>query len=38
MDVVVEGTLQRADLLQGRKVLTRCASKYESGQPVDAEQ
>ena len=38
MDVVVEGTLERADFLQGRKVLTRCASKYESGQPVDAEQ
>lgn len=37
MDVVVEGTLVRADFLQGRKVLTRCASKYESGQPVKAE-
>ncbi|MDP6718238.1 MAG: cytochrome c maturation protein CcmE [Pirellulaceae bacterium] len=32
MDVVVEGTLDRADFLQGRKILTRCASKYESGQ------
>lgn len=28
MDVVVEGRLERADLLRGEKVLTRCASKY----------
>jgi cytochrome c-type biogenesis protein CcmE len=38
MDVVVEGTLERSDFLQGRKVLTRCASKYESDQPVVTEQ
>lgn len=30
MDVVVEGTLDDAMLLHGTKVLTRCASKYES--------
>lgn len=36
MDVVVEGTLESSGLLRGRKVLTRCASKYESGQPDDA--
>jgi cytochrome c-type biogenesis protein CcmE len=29
IDVVVEGTLQ-ADGIHGRKVITRCASKYES--------
>jgi cytochrome c-type biogenesis protein CcmE len=38
MDVVVEGTLQRSDFLRGRKVLTRCASKYESGPSVGATQ
>lgn len=30
MDVVVEGTLENSGLLQGDKVLTRCASKYEA--------
>jgi len=30
MDVVVEGRLESASLLRGEKLLTRCASKYES--------
>lgn len=30
MEVVVEGTLQSDGQLQGDKVLTRCASKYEA--------
>jgi cytochrome c-type biogenesis protein CcmE len=30
MDVVVEGRLVNANSLQGNKLLTRCASKYES--------
>jgi len=30
MDVVVEGTLNRAGALTGDKVITRCASKYEA--------
>jgi len=30
IDVVVEGRLERPDLLRGTKVLTRCDSKYES--------
>ena len=30
MDVVVEGRLEKPDLFRGDKVLTRCASKYES--------
>ena len=30
MDVVVEGTLEQDGLLRGEKVLTRCASKYQS--------
>lgn len=30
MDVVVEGRLDQAGNLQGDKVLTRCASKYDS--------
>jgi cytochrome c-type biogenesis protein CcmE len=30
MDVVVEGRLAGPNLLRGEKVLTRCASKYES--------
>jgi cytochrome c-type biogenesis protein CcmE len=30
MDIVVEGQLESAELLHGEKVLTRCASKYES--------
>ena len=29
MDVVVEGTLESPTHMQGSKVLTRCASKYE---------
>lgn len=29
IDVVVEGTLQ-SDVIRGHKVITRCASKYES--------
>jgi cytochrome c-type biogenesis protein CcmE len=33
MDVVVEGRLDDCDLLQGDKVLTRCASKYRSKEP-----
>jgi cytochrome c-type biogenesis protein CcmE len=31
MDVVVEGRLDNANSLRGEKLLTRCASKYESG-------
>ncbi len=34
MDVVVEGRLERSGLLRGDKVLTRCASKYESQKPA----
>jgi cytochrome c-type biogenesis protein CcmE len=30
MEVVVEGRLEQGPLLRGDKVLTRCASKYES--------
>ena len=30
MDVVVEGRLDKQDHLRGEKVLTRCASKYQS--------
>jgi cytochrome c-type biogenesis protein CcmE len=30
MDVVVEGRLESPELFRGEKVLTRCASKYES--------
>ena len=30
MDVVVEGRLESASLLKGEKVITRCASKYET--------
>ena len=30
MDVVVEGYLERPDLVRGHKVLTKCASKYGS--------
>ena len=42
MDVVVEGRLQGPGLLQGEKLLTRCASKYKSlsadapGEPSEA--
>ena len=32
IDVVVEGRLQNAGVVQGSKVLTRCASKYASRQ------
>jgi cytochrome c-type biogenesis protein CcmE len=35
LDVVVEGRLETPDLFRGDKVLTRCASKYES-QPAAA--
>jgi cytochrome c-type biogenesis protein CcmE len=41
MDVVVEGRLEGPGLLQGEKLLTRCASKYKSpsaaasGEPSD---
>ncbi len=34
IDVVVEGRLEAAGRLQGEKVLTRCASKYESAKPT----
>jgi cytochrome c-type biogenesis protein CcmE len=30
LDVVVEGRLESASVLRGRKVLTRCASKYRT--------
>ena len=30
IDVVVEGTLEENGLLQGEKVMTRCASKYQA--------
>ncbi len=33
MEVVVEGRLDESGLLRGDKVLTRCASKYESQKP-----
>lgn len=32
-EVVVEGRLERTGVLRGDKVLTRCASKYESSKP-----
>jgi len=38
MDVVVEGRLETPSCLKGEKVLTRCASKYESKAPRTAEQ
>jgi cytochrome c-type biogenesis protein CcmE len=34
IDVVVEGQLETANLLRGDKLLTRCASKYESERPA----
>ncbi len=37
MDVVVEGRLEDSGLLRAEKVLTRCASKYESQEPAAAE-
>jgi len=33
IDVVVEGRLEHDGRLRGDKLLTRCASKYESGEP-----
>lgn len=33
IDVVVEGRLTASGVFQGDKLLTRCASKYESGKP-----
>ena len=33
IDVVVEGRLEAGGLLRGDKLLTRCASKYESREP-----
>jgi len=33
LDVVTEGQLDRPGLLRAHKVLTRCASKYESREP-----
>ncbi len=35
IDVVVEGRLEQSGRLQGEKVLTRCASKYESAKSSD---
>jgi cytochrome c-type biogenesis protein CcmE len=35
IDVVVEGHLETANLLRGDKLLTRCASKYESEGAAD---
>lgn len=37
-DVVVEGCLEDPGLFRGEKVLTRCASKYESQQSAAASQ
>jgi cytochrome c-type biogenesis protein CcmE len=34
IDVVVEGRLNESGALQGDRVLTRCASKYQSQQPA----
>jgi len=31
--VLIEGRMDKGGVLQGEKVLTRCASKYESRQP-----
>jgi len=36
MDVVVEGRLENGPLLRGDKLLTRCASKYQSRPPSSA--
>lgn len=33
IDVVVEGTFEAGGRLRGDKLLTRCASKYETGPP-----
>jgi cytochrome c-type biogenesis protein CcmE len=35
IDVVVEGELDAAGVLRGNRVLTRCASKYRSGEGPD---
>ena len=35
MDVVVEGRLESRGVLRGDKVLTRCASKYESAEAAE---
>lgn len=37
MDVVVEGRLDDCELLRGDKVLTRCASKYQSEKSAAAD-
>ncbi len=37
MEVVVEGRLDSKGVLQGEKLITRCASKYESGEGGKAE-
>jgi cytochrome c-type biogenesis protein CcmE len=37
IDVVVECRMEERNLLRGTKVLTRCASKYESKSPNEAE-
>ena len=34
MDVVVEGRLESADSMVGERVITRCASKYQSDEPT----
>jgi cytochrome c-type biogenesis protein CcmE len=36
MDVVVEGQLDESGILRGDKLLTRCASKYESKRPAES--
>ena len=38
IDVVVQGRLEKPGLLSGEKVLTRCASKYESQRPAASSQ
>jgi cytochrome c-type biogenesis protein CcmE len=38
IEVVVEGRLEETGRLRGDKVLTRCASKYESDQPPPSAQ
>jgi cytochrome c-type biogenesis protein CcmE len=34
--VLVEGRMENGGVLRGEKVLTRCASKYESRQPISS--
>ncbi len=36
LEVVVEGRLERTGTLRGDKILTRCASKYQSVKPHDS--